>query len=278
MTRKRFCEKYGFPLDSITALERGKYSLNREMAQRIASATGVSFGSLLLNQTPLLDWNNSPVTPATRPPSTPLSEKEAQDMRFFLKAATEATKQSKARRGRIDRSTEFGIMFREWIMRAVHDLGAEEPFWGLLFGSWTEFEPDEKTLHQFNPNVLHLSRTSSQLPSGSQSMSAYRDMWSKRNDQLQSAEKDVVCEALPKKDRAKLREYLDEQDQPNSRRTTRTPKQVEELLALHQAAHFKLAEKHGMKYEPDVDVQPLISLIHHLALKKLAANGAQLAN
>src|SRR6476646_1724841 len=83
VTRKLFCERYGFPLDSITALERGSYRLNRETAQRIASATGVSFRSLLLNQEPLRAWDNSLVTPATKPPSVPLREKEVEKMRFF---------------------------------------------------------------------------------------------------------------------------------------------------------------------------------------------------
>lgn len=270
VTRKAFCERYGFPFDSVTALERGTYKLTREMAQRVASAVGVTSGSLLLNQQPLRAWDGSPVSPSTQPPAMPVSESDLQDMRFFLAAAIKASGRSVVRGKEKDRSTEFFIMFKEWLMSAMHDLGAEKRFWNSLCFSWLEFQPDERTILQFNPNVLHLSRTGSQLPVGSESLKTYFALWNKRRALFEQAKIDVQCEALPKARAAKLRPFLEKVSRlkPNHPKLSAT--KLEESVALAKLAHTNLARKHNVDYGPGS--KPIRDLIDRLAREKLAAD------
>jgi hypothetical protein len=294
VTRECFCARYGFSLDSITALERGTYRLTREMAQRIALATGVSSASLLLNSAspllnrhrqPLLDWDNKPVTSETKPPARPVSEKEIQDMRFFLKAAIEAAKQSKVRGRLKDRSTEFSIMLREWIQRTIRDLGAEESFWKLLFGSWREFNPDERTVHLFNPNVhqrdghsrsrkrQRLSGIRAQLLHGPETRGIYIELWNSRNRLIEAAKTDILCEVLPKKDAVKLRRWFEERGTQKSKGTA-----VEEGIRLESCALTQLAKNNGVNYDASGEPSTVLALVNRLALEKLAAEGRQLSD
>jgi plasmid maintenance system antidote protein VapI len=240
VTRKIFAERYRLPLDSITALERGTYRLNNEMAVRISSATGVSFTSLFLNQEPLRDWKGRVVTPETGPPSKPLDESHIESAKLFLGAAIEATRHAKGRATTRDRSAEFYGMFLAFLSRAVHELDVDEPFRKLL------------------PKISAKS-------SDENSKSAVSLL---RKKQIKEAEIDVLGETLPAKDADRLKRFLTDQESPESKRLSHTPAEVERLIGLQRRAYSRLAKKHAIKYD-EMNWKPVEELIHRLALEKL---------
>jgi hypothetical protein len=157
LTRVLFAKRCGLSLDSLTAVERGKYRLSREMAQRLEFATGVSAASLILNSKPLMAWNGTVFNAETTPPSGALTDKDIRRARYLLDSALQAAGATKCNRAR-----QFVIMFEEWLARAVVDLDCGEPFWERIFkGRW--ISPDESLIHRFNPNVVAIQRTGKQL-------------------------------------------------------------------------------------------------------------------
>lgn len=266
MTRRMFAERYGFSFDSITAIEQGKYRITREMAQRLSKATGVSSASLLMNQNPLRAWDGSIFNNKTGKPRNPVDEEGVSRMRFLLDSAVKASRQAKVRTRHADRSAEFEIMFQEWLARAMGDLDTEEPFWHLIFESWIDFEPTEKTLHQFNPNVIALSRTGKQLPVRSEKLKTYQRLWNSRSERIDTAKAEIVCEKLPKTS-VTARQYVT--DQSHDRPTGLAPEQVEPTLAQIGKAYELLAREHGVRHTPD-DLSEVEKLIDRLARQRLA--------
>jgi transcriptional regulator with XRE-family HTH domain len=237
VTRKMLSERTGVPLDSLTAIERGIYRLNRETAQRIAFATGVSVGSLIMDQNPLRASDGSVFTNATRPHTGESSEDSIKDAVFLLRAAIESSRKAGPRERR-DLSQSFLVMFKEWLGRAMADLDAERPFWNQLLESWTEFEPDESIFHQFNPNAITLGRTGKQRID--QKFDEYAKLWSGRRAKVWKERIDILCEQLSGTESKTLRRYLEKRD--TSGLQPRTPKQQERWVNLDRKAHANFAK------------------------------------
>jgi hypothetical protein len=204
LTRELFAKRYGFSLNSIRAIERGKYRLSREMAQRIELATGVSAASLLLNKGPLEAWDGTAFTKETGPPSRPIGDEDIRDAIFLLESALAASGLS-SKKAAPDRSREFIIMFQEWLSVAVTDLDCGEAFWDRLFFSWTKFSPGQALIHRFNPNVVALQRTGKQLPRESKKLNDFVSRIRSREKQIDQAKREVLYSMLNKKEAECLR-------------------------------------------------------------------------
>jgi transcriptional regulator with XRE-family HTH domain len=240
MTRKLFAKRYGFSLDSITAIERGTYRLTREMAQRIEAATGVSVGSLILNSTPLRAWNGSVFSSETRPPSGQVSEQDRKKARFLLETGFDASARSNKKR---DRSAEFLIMFEEWLGRAMAELDCEEVFWDRFFFSWTEFAPDQALIARFNPNVFALQRTGKQ---DHKKTDQYIQRLRSREERLEEAKLETLCSMLSPKNAEFLRKYLRYLRRPIPRWPDADEKRG---MELHGEAYQRLAKAKGLSAE-----------------------------
>jgi DNA-binding XRE family transcriptional regulator len=66
-TRQMFADRYGFSVETLKAVETGRYRLTVEFAIKISVAVGVSASCLLANGDPLVDWHGNPITSETKP-------------------------------------------------------------------------------------------------------------------------------------------------------------------------------------------------------------------
>jgi plasmid maintenance system antidote protein VapI len=236
VTRELFCKRYGFSPDSIRALERGTYRLTPEMAQRIAAVTGVATASLILDQNPLRAWDGSVFGPDSRPPKGSADNHEIEEAAFFLRAAIQATTQVSSRR---DHSRQFLLMFSSWLVGAMAELASEEQFWRALFGSWSDYQPNEGTLQRFTPR--HTGK-----------LNVYLDLWGMRWLMIQRAMAQIFCEEQPKAVAGRLRRYiggaldLDGVGQLNLFRFPKEPLDAERFIHELESAWVRFAKKRGL--------------------------------
>jgi transcriptional regulator with XRE-family HTH domain len=139
VTRQELARRTGIPEPSIRDLETGRYKLTRDVAVRIAYATGVDPRSLLAGDDPLLDFRRQPFSKdSPRLPESLLWRPETQEVReqLFL-AAWDA-----AREKNLSLLLAFG--FEDWLLATFKALGLE----ALLIEKLTD------RLHLFDPGLV----------------------------------------------------------------------------------------------------------------------------
>jgi hypothetical protein len=204
VTRRRFSERYGFSLDSVTAIERGTYRLGMPMARRIQQLTGVSAGSLIRGDDPLCAWDGSMFTAETRPPKGALDEAGRKNLVILI---TKALLASKSAKYNVDRSAEFYVMFLQWLEKAMRDVGAEKSFWKRLFESWLELEPDDTLRHHLFPTLLE--RGEERKPPLTRRADAFRKAYQDRVNRIDAQRIEILVEQLESEPRRQqLRSYL----------------------------------------------------------------------
>jgi hypothetical protein len=124
-----FAQRYGFSVETLKALETGRYKLSQGVALKIAVAVGVDAKSLLDNQEPLLDWEGQRVTPDTKPALRHLDLNANERLGFLITAAFEAAR--KHPKG--DRSALFVLLFDYWLADVMTELDVLWLFWDELF-------------------------------------------------------------------------------------------------------------------------------------------------
>jgi len=129
LTRDMFAKRYGFSVETLKALETGRYRLTRGFAIKIGVAVGVDPSCLLENRDPLVDWNGDPITPETKPALRHLDLNATARLQFLIKAGFAAAK--KHPKG--DRSAHFVVLFDFWLAEVVTELEILSPFWEELF-------------------------------------------------------------------------------------------------------------------------------------------------
>jgi hypothetical protein len=129
LTREMFAKRYAFSVETLKALETGRYRLTQDFAMKIAVAVGVDANSLLENRDPLVDWHGNPITPETEPVLRDLDLNANGRLQYLIKAAFAAAKKHPKR----DRSALFVVLFDFWLAKVVMELGILIPFWGELF-------------------------------------------------------------------------------------------------------------------------------------------------
>jgi hypothetical protein len=134
-TRQMFADRYGFSVETLKALETGRYKLSQGVAIKIAVAVGVDAQSLLENQDPLLDWVGQPVTPDTKPALRNLHLNANSRLDFLINAAFNAAR--KHPKG--DRSALFVLLFDYWLADVMGELDVRSEFWDELWGGTGEY-------------------------------------------------------------------------------------------------------------------------------------------
>ena len=129
LTREMFAKRYGFSVETLKALETGRYRLTRSFAIKIGVAVGVDPSCLLENRDPLVDWNGDPITPETKPALRHLDLNANARLQILIQAGFAAAK--KHPKG--DRSALYVVLFDFWLAEVVTDLGILSPFWEELF-------------------------------------------------------------------------------------------------------------------------------------------------
>jgi hypothetical protein len=129
LTREMFAKRYGFSVETLKALETGRYRLSEDFAIRIGVAVGVDPNSLLENRDPLVDWHGNPITPETEPALRHLDLNANARLQYLIKAGFAAAK--KHPKG--DRSALYVVLFDFWLAKVVTELGILWPFWNELF-------------------------------------------------------------------------------------------------------------------------------------------------
>ena len=161
LTREMFAKRYGFSVETLKALETGRYRLTPDFAMKIGVAVGVDANSLLENRDPLVDWHGNPITPETQPALRDLDLNANARLQFLIKAAFAAAK--KHPKG--DRSALLVVLFDFWLAKVVMDLRILLPFWGDLFEMSDDYHalgksPADsltKPLHYIeHPNEVHI--------------------------------------------------------------------------------------------------------------------------
>jgi DNA-binding XRE family transcriptional regulator len=128
-TREMFAQRYGFSVETLKALETGRYKLSGRVAIKIGVAVGVDANSLLKREDPLLDWNGHPVTPDTKPALRDLNLNANDRLEFLINAAFNAAR--KHPKG--DRSPLFVLLFDYWLADVMAELDVRWEFWHELF-------------------------------------------------------------------------------------------------------------------------------------------------
>jgi transcriptional regulator with XRE-family HTH domain len=195
LSRREFAKRYGFSWATIKDLEQGKFRLSKDMAQRMAAVTGVDFGSLLTNESPLLAWNCEPLNHET-PLQPNIDEKDIERVVFLVSALIAAAREAKHSRSR---SLLLGL--EEWVRDAARAFNVEEPFWKRLFGSWEKFEPDEAALQRFWPRSAVNGKADSRHLT-------YGHLADMRGHLIARTKAEIFCQAQPKSRAAKLRGHL----------------------------------------------------------------------
>jgi hypothetical protein len=67
MTRRMFAERYGFSVDSLKAIETGKYKINN-IAHELCKKIGIEVNSLTSNARVFKSWDGSTFSIMTLPP------------------------------------------------------------------------------------------------------------------------------------------------------------------------------------------------------------------
>jgi hypothetical protein len=238
VTRRRFAERYGFSLDSVTAIERGIYRLGMPMARRIQESTGVSAGSLIRGEDPLRAWDGSTFTAETRPPKGTLDEAGRKNLVVLITKALSASESAKYN---VDRSAEFYVMFLQWLETAMRDIRAEESFWERLFESWLELEPDETLRRQLFPTLWEEGEE--RKPPQIRRENAFRNAYQDRVNRIKAKRIEILVEQLELKPRRQeLRSYLIWRDFKKGPTKYLDPKEVERAVVLEGTALHRFAE------------------------------------
>jgi transcriptional regulator with XRE-family HTH domain len=196
LSRPVFAKRFGFSFATIKDLEQGKFALTKDMAQRIATVTGVDLGSLLANETPLLAWNGEPLNYKTKLPQGAIDDKDVARAVFLVRALIEAAREAKH-----NRSRSLLLALEEWLGDTARAFNIEEPFWTRLFGSWGEFEPDQATLRRFWPRIAAKGKADSRH-------GIYGHLADMRGHLIVRKKAEIFCESQPKRRASKLRAHL----------------------------------------------------------------------
>jgi hypothetical protein len=129
LTRDMFAKRYGFSVETLKALETGRYRLTRDFAIKVGVAVGVDPISLLENRDPLVDWHGKPITSETKPALRHLDLNANARLQYLVRAGFAAAK--KHPRG--DRSALYVVLFDFWLAEVVMELEILWPFWDELF-------------------------------------------------------------------------------------------------------------------------------------------------
>jgi DNA-binding XRE family transcriptional regulator len=129
LTREMFAKRYGFSVETLKALETGRYRLTRSFAIKIGVAVGVDPSCLLENRDPLVDWHGKPITSETKPALRHLDLNANARLQYLVQAGFAAAK--KHPKG--DRSALYVVLFDFWLAEVVKELGIVWPFWNELF-------------------------------------------------------------------------------------------------------------------------------------------------
>lgn len=240
MTRLMFAKRFGIPLESLKAIERGTYLLTVKTAQRIEAVVGVSAGSLLMGEGILKAWDGTAFTAKTRPAAGgSLDDCSAKRALALLSCAIQASRGTGAG---TNHSMEFYILLVQWISQTMGTLQAEAHFWRLVFENWLEPNPDRKLLHLLSPH----SR---------ERRDAFNAAWIRRANRFKSERVTLLCEQLDAPRQAKeLCRYLNWCDAPNPKTDPTKyakPEVAERVVGLHETATRIFAEKHGTVYDAD---------------------------